>query len=69
MATAGAGDVLTGIIGGLLLQGLSPKDAAVTGVFVHGLAGDMAREVLGAHAIIAGDIIDFLPAALKSLYR
>ncbi|MFA6694089.1 MAG: NAD(P)H-hydrate dehydratase [Bacillota bacterium] len=68
MATAGSGDVLTGVIGGLLLQGLSPKDAAVGGVYLHGLAGDLAKEAVGARSIIASDLIEYLPDALKSVY-
>jgi hydroxyethylthiazole kinase-like uncharacterized protein yjeF len=58
MATAGSGDVLTGIILSLLSQGYSPEDASVTGVYLHGLAGDIAAEKLGCESIIASDIID-----------
>jgi ADP-dependent NAD(P)H-hydrate dehydratase len=63
MATGGTGDVLTGLITGLLCQGLSPFDAARLGVHVHGLAGDLAAKELGQVSLIASDLIDFLPAA------
>ncbi len=65
MATAGSGDVLSGIIGGLLAQGLTPDVAAPLGVYVHGLAGDAARERLGARYMLASDIIE----GLKELNR
>jgi NAD(P)H-hydrate epimerase len=58
MATAGSGDVLTGIIVSLLAQGYSPQYAACAGVWLHGAAGDMAAAKLGQHALIASDIID-----------
>ncbi len=67
MATAGAGDVLSGIIGGLLAQGLNALDAAAVGVYVHGLAGDLAAEELGDAGMVAGDIADFIPIALASI--
>lgn len=63
MASAGAGDVLTGIIVALLGQGMSNFDAAVYGVYVHGLAGDIAADELGQVSLMATDIIDALPAA------
>lgn len=63
MATAGSGDVLTGVIAGLLGQGLPPWDAARLGVFLHGLAGDIGVQHTGLHSLIAGDLIDHLPAA------
>jgi ADP-dependent NAD(P)H-hydrate dehydratase / NAD(P)H-hydrate epimerase len=65
MATAGSGDVLTGIILGLLAQGYSPKEAAIAGVFVHGLAGDLAMEQKGQHALLASDISSNLGYAFK----
>ncbi len=65
MATGGTGDVLTGVIAGFLCQGLSAFDAARLGVFVHGLAGDLAAAELGQVAMIASDLPRFLPAALQ----
>ena len=66
MATGGAGDVLAGIIASLMAQGLEPYHAACLGVYLHGLAGDEAAARLGEHAMIASDIIDALPALLKT---
>ncbi len=63
MATAGSGDVLTGIITGLLAQGLSPTEAAISSVYIHGLAGDLAVKKVGQFALIASDIIDHLGPA------
>ena len=60
MATGGSGDVLTGIITGLLAQGYMPEQAAILGVYLHGLAGDKAAEKYGMDAMIAGDIIEGL---------
>jgi NAD(P)H-hydrate epimerase len=57
MATAGSGDVLTGIILSLLAQRYTPEEAAIIGVFMHGRAGDMAAEKLGMESMIAGDIV------------
>ena len=67
MATAGSGDVLTGIIGSLLAQGMTAEDAAVCGAFIHGTAGDIAADALTPRAMIAGDIIDSLPEAFEAL--
>jgi NAD(P)H-hydrate epimerase len=67
MGTAGAGDVLTGITSALMGQGLSSFDATVLGVYVHGLAGDLAAAQLGQVSLIATDIINFLPEAFKRL--
>jgi ADP-dependent NAD(P)H-hydrate dehydratase len=61
MATGGSGDVLTGVIAGLLGQRLSAFDAAVLGVYAHGLAGDIARDQNGEVGLIAGDIVDAIP--------
>ena len=63
MASGGMGDILTGMIGGLIAQGLSPLDAALWGVYLHGLAGDIAVQTLGEIPFIAGDILDYLPQA------
>ncbi len=65
MATGGSGDVLTGIIVSLLARGIAPGDAAVSGVFLHGLAGDLAAEKMDQEAMIASDIIDNLGEAFK----
>lgn len=65
MATAGSGDVLTGIILGLLARGHQPLQAAQLGTYLHGLAGDLAAENLGQESLIASDIIQYLPKAFK----
>ena len=67
MATAGSGDVLTGIILALLAQKYSEKEACLLGVYLHGLAGDLAANELGEHAVTASDIIHFLPQAFKRM--
>jgi NAD(P)H-hydrate epimerase len=67
MATAGSGDVLSGIITALLAQGIPAEDTTRIAVFIHGLAGDMAAEKYGVTSLIAGDIIEFLPDAFKIL--
>lgn len=67
MATAGSGDVLTGIITGLLAQGYLPSEAVQLGVYLHGLAGDIAAEALSEEALIASDIIRYLPEAYKRI--
>ena len=67
MATGGAGDVLTGIITGLLAQGYEPHQAAMLGVYLHGLAGDLAAKELSQEALIAGDIINYLGKAFLTL--
>ncbi len=67
MATAGSGDVLTGMIASLLAQGYSPENAAIMGVYLHGLAGDIAAEKLGQPAIIATDIIENIGHAYQRL--
>ena len=66
MATGGVGDVLTGVIGALLAGGATAEDAAVSAVFYHGLAGDLAAADLGQRGLIASDLLDRLPAALAS---
>lgn len=67
MATAGSGDVLTGIILGLLTQGYNVLDSVRLGVYLHGLAGDLASEKKSQYALIAGDIIEALPDAFLNL--
>jgi hydroxyethylthiazole kinase-like uncharacterized protein yjeF len=67
MATAGAGDVLSGIIGGLMAQGLSPFDAACAGVYIHGRAGDLVAANIGQAGIISGDIRSAIPLALTNI--
>ena len=68
MATAGSGDVLTGIITGLLASGYSSGIASILGVYIHGLAGDIAAREFGSEALIAGDIIRNLGEAFKELH-
>ncbi len=67
MATGGSGDVLTGILLSLLAQGYRPEDAAVLGVYIHGLAGDIAAEELCYESVIASDIINNLAKAFRWL--
>ena len=67
MATAGSGDVLTGIITGLLARGYQREDACIVGMYLHGLAGDIAAKELGEESVIASDLIQYLPYAFKRL--
>ena len=67
MATAGSGDVLTGILASLLAQGYTMPDAARIAVYAHGLSGDIATMNVGQRALLAGDIIEFLPDVWLSL--
>lgn len=67
MGTGGTGDVLTGLLAGLLAQGLDPVDAARLGAFLHGAAGDLAAGRAGERGIAAGDLVDQLPRALADL--
>jgi ADP-dependent NAD(P)H-hydrate dehydratase / NAD(P)H-hydrate epimerase len=67
MATGGTGDVLTGIIAGLIAQGSSAGEAAVAGTFVHGLAGDLAAARAGTRGMIATDVLEVLPKALQKI--
>jgi hydroxyethylthiazole kinase-like uncharacterized protein yjeF len=67
MAKGGSGDTLTGILTGLLAQGYSVKEVAILGVYLHGLAGDLAVREKGYHALLATDLIDYLPAAFKRI--
>ena len=67
MATAGSGDVLTGVIAALLARGYSQADACVAGMYIHGLAGDLAAADLGRESLVAGDIVRYLPQAFRKL--
>jgi ADP-dependent NAD(P)H-hydrate dehydratase / NAD(P)H-hydrate epimerase len=67
MATGGTGDVLTGVITGLLAQNYESREAAILGTFLHGLAGDIARNEKGVDSIIASDLIDCLSSAFLKL--
>ncbi|MCK6627928.1 MAG: NAD(P)H-hydrate dehydratase [Anaerolineae bacterium] len=67
LAKAGSGDVLAGTIVGLRAQGLGPFEAAVAGGYLHGLAGELARESLGLTSVVAGDLIGFLPMAIRAV--
>lgn len=64
MATAGSGDVLTGMITGFIAQNIDPKSAILAAVYLHGLAGDLAAEKVGQHSLIATDIIDHIGTAI-----
>jgi hydroxyethylthiazole kinase-like uncharacterized protein yjeF len=67
MATAGAGDVLTGIIAGCIGQGMNPLDASLLGTYLHGFSGDSASSKKGMHSLVAGDLIDSLCEAFREL--
>jgi len=67
MATGGSGDVLTGMVSSFIAQGLSPLYACLAGVFLHGLCGDLACKDKGEEALIAGDLIDYIPEAFRKL--
>jgi NAD(P)H-hydrate epimerase len=69
MATGGSGDVLTGILTGLLAQKYSAANTAILGVYLHGLAGDLAAREKGMNSLIASDLIDFLPNAFRDVGR
>ena len=69
MATGGMGDVLTGVITGLIAQGVSSEKAGALGVYVHGLAGDIVSERLGTHGLIASDVLKAVPEAIASLIQ
>jgi NAD(P)H-hydrate epimerase len=67
MATAGSGDVLCGVLLGLLAQGYTPEASAIIGVYLHSLSGDIAAEKLGQESLIAGDIIENLGGAFLKI--
>lgn len=67
MSKGGSGDVLSGVIGGLIAQGMKPKEAAKAGVYLHGRAGNLAKESCGSYSMIARDILHYIPAALGKL--
>ena len=67
MASGGTGDVLTGIITGLLAQKYSPLHAAILGVYLHGRAGDLGAAYTSQPSLIASDLVDFLGQAYQSL--
>lgn len=67
LASGGTGDVLTGIIAGFIAQGLALKSAAILGVYIHGFAGDLAKKELGEAGMVAGDVIRYIPKAIKYL--
>ncbi|MCR5690689.1 MAG: bifunctional ADP-dependent NAD(P)H-hydrate dehydratase/NAD(P)H-hydrate epimerase, partial [Eubacterium sp.] len=67
MATGGSGDVLAGIIGGLMAQGLEPFEAAKLGVFLHGAAGDLMKQKKSAYALMASDLLEGLACILADV--
>jgi NAD(P)H-hydrate epimerase len=67
MASGGMGDVLTGVIAGLLAQGLQPLDAAICGAFIHGRAGEYAARRLGEAGMLAGDVLRAIPRVLREI--
>ena len=67
LAKAGSGDVLTGIISGLIAQGVSVKDSTVLGAYLHGLAGELASRELSEYSVLASDIINYIPSAIKNI--
>jgi NAD(P)H-hydrate epimerase len=69
MASGGSGDVLTGMVGALLARGMDPLAALQAAVFLHGLAGDLARDDKGEEGIIAGDILEAIPRAILKVQR
>lgn len=67
LATGGTGDVLTGVVAACLARGIAPYEAALAAVFLHGLAGEVAGERLGAPGTIAGDVVAAIPEAVRRL--
>ncbi|HBH78432.1 MAG TPA: bifunctional ADP-dependent NAD(P)H-hydrate dehydratase/NAD(P)H-hydrate epimerase, partial [Nitrospira sp.] len=68
MATAGTGDVLTGMVVGLLAQGLPSWEAACMATYLHGTAGDLAAAMKGEVGMIAGDLLEHIPTALNKIF-
>ncbi len=69
LASGGTGDVLTGMIVSLLAQGVPPVESAIAGVYLHGLAGDLAAADLSEYSLMAGDLLDYIPEAINYLTR
>lgn len=69
LASGGTGDVLTGMIAGFLAQDLSSLQASLLGVYLHGLAGDLAAADLSIHSLMAGDLLDYIPEAIHTLFE
>ena len=67
LASAGTGDVLAGVIAGLVAQGLKPSKAALLGVYIHGEAAEQVRARLGDSGMVAGDLLSFVPLITKRL--
>ena len=67
MATGGSGDVLSGILGAFLARGMSAENAAVAAVYIHGLAGDIARDNLGSESMLPTDTIGFIHKAFLKI--
>jgi NAD(P)H-hydrate epimerase len=65
MASGGSGDVLTGMIGSFLAQGLDTFSASALSVYLHGLAGDLAADEVTEYSLVAGDIMEYIPLAFK----
>ena len=68
LATAGSGDVLTGLITGLIAQGYEPKDAAIFGVYLHGKTADIGIQEIGYEPFTASSILDYLPSAILDIF-
>ena len=68
LAKAGSGDVLCGMISGLIAQGMKPFDAAVLGVHMHGMAGDLAAKDLSEYGVLASDLLNYIPILLRSTF-
>jgi len=69
MSTAGSGDVLSGVVAGFIAQGLPIREAVIAAVYLHGLSGDMAARNMGERGLIASDLINMLPLAMKSSFE